>query len=102
MSRRGIGLLAASVVSLLSSGSSARSLTDVDPYPPSTEQQIERRVEQRVVSPTEKILEQIKSSVCGTGPIYVGPIDAPILVRPRLNMRCTLTEERRPEVPTSE
>jgi hypothetical protein len=92
-----IGLFAASAVTLLSGGAPVMSSTLGLDNPPD-ERQISRRVEQRVVSPTDKILEQMKSSVCGTGPIYVGPVDAPILVRPQLNLRCTLTGSK----PTSE
>ena len=86
-----IALLVASVATLLSGGASAMQSTDVglDNLPGG--RQIERRVEQRVVSPTDKILEQMKGSVCGTGPIYVGPVDAPILVSPKLSLRCTIT-----------
>jgi hypothetical protein len=91
MSHGRTSLLVAFLVTSLLSGAPAAPSADLDLDNPSDGPRIERRVEQRVVSPTEKILEQMRSSVCGTGPIYVGPVDAPILVRPKLNLRCTLT-----------
>jgi hypothetical protein len=90
--RRLCELLAAAVVALLASGAAPIPPADFEPENHPNERQIERRAEQRVLSPTKKILEQMKSSVCGTGPIYAGSIDAPIFVRPLLNTRCTLTQ----------
>ena len=92
MAHRRVGLLAATVVAVLSSGAAPTPPTAQESEDRPTERLVERRVEQRVLSPTEKILEQTKSSVCGTGPIYAGSVDAPVFARPLLNMRCTLTQ----------
>ena len=102
MSHHRVRLLAAAVVALLASGAAPMPPTGFEPEDRPNERQIERRAEQRVLSPTEKILEQMKSSVCGTGPIFVGSVDAPVFVRPLLNMGCTLTqsEPRREAAPS--
>jgi hypothetical protein len=92
LSHHRFDLLAAAVVALLVIGAAPMPPADFEPEDRPNERQIERRAEQHVLSPTEKILEQMKSSVCGTGPIYAGSVDAPVFVRPLLNMRCTLTQ----------
>lgn len=102
MLRSRIGLRLACAVALLSSRPAwATTSAELGLDNPPDDRQIERRVEQRVASPTDKILQQMKGSVCGSGPIYVGPVDAPILVRPLLNLRCTVTGlAPQPEAPS--
>jgi hypothetical protein len=49
------------------------------------------RIEQRISDQPARILEQIRGSVCGTGPIYVGNADDPIMVTPLMHTTCTIT-----------
>jgi hypothetical protein len=52
-------------------------------------------VEQRIEDQPTRILEQMKSAVCGTGPFYAGTVDAPIFVTPLLKTDCTITQTPR-------
>ena len=45
----------------------------------------------------ERALRQMKDAVCGTGPIYAGTVDNPILVKPLFKPACTITD--RPSLP---
>ena len=38
-----------------------------------------------------RIIEQMKGSVCGTGPFYAGNVDDPIYVTPLMHPTCTIT-----------
>lgn len=49
------------------------------------------RVEQRILDEPARIIEQIKGSVCGTGPFYAGTVDDPIYVTPLMHLTCTIT-----------
>jgi hypothetical protein len=48
-------------------------------------------VEQRILDEPSRIIEQMKGSVCGTGPFYAGNIDEPIYVTPLMHPTCTIT-----------
>jgi hypothetical protein len=50
-----------------------------------------RSVEQRVLDEPGRIIEQMKGSVCGTGPFYAGNVDDPIYVTPLMHPICTIT-----------
>lgn len=54
-------------------------------------------VEQRVLDQPARILQQMKGSVCGTGPVYAGKVDDPVFVTPLFNPTCAITP--RPPVP---
>ena len=49
------------------------------------------QVEQRVLDQPARILEQIKGSVCGSGPYYAGNADDPVFVRPLFHSTCTIS-----------
>jgi hypothetical protein len=49
-------------------------------------------VEQRILDQPTRILQQMKGSVCGTGPFYAGRVDDPIFVTPFLKTACTITQ----------
>jgi hypothetical protein len=49
-------------------------------------------VEQRIQDQPTRILDQMKGSVCGTGPFYAGTVDNPIFVTPLLKTACTITQ----------
>jgi hypothetical protein len=48
-------------------------------------------VEQRILSQPARILEQMKGSVCGTGPLYAGKVDDPVFVTSLYKPACTIT-----------
>jgi hypothetical protein len=48
-------------------------------------------VEQRILDEPARIIEQMKGSVCGTGPFYAGNVDDPIYVTPLMHPTCTIT-----------
>ena len=49
------------------------------------------QVEQRVLDQPARILEQIKGSVCGSGPYYAGNVDDPVFVTPLLHASCSIS-----------
>jgi hypothetical protein len=53
-------------------------------------------VDLRVQTDTERALQQMKGSVCGTGPFYAGSVADPVFVTPLLRTRCTITQTPRP------
>jgi len=46
--------------------------------------------DERIQDQDSRALQQMKGAVCGTGPIYVGTVDDPILVKPLFNPSCTI------------
>jgi len=58
--------------------------TDAENEPP------KQKIELRILTQPAKILEQMKGSVCGTGPFYAGKVDDPIFVTPLYNPTCTI------------
>jgi hypothetical protein len=50
-----------------------------------------QRVEQRILDEPARIIEQIRGSVCGTGPFYAGTVGDPIYVTPLFHPTCTIT-----------
>lgn len=80
-------LLPACLVALLPSIALA-----VPPQDTGTGQEPARQVvEQRILDQPTRILEQMKGSVCGTGPFYAGRVDDPVFVTPLLKAACTIT-----------
>jgi len=49
-----------------------------------------QRVEQKVLDQPARILEQVKRSVCGSGPFYAGKVDDPVFVTPLFHTSCTI------------
>jgi hypothetical protein len=78
-------LLLAIVITALPGVARADLAQDVAPQPT-------RVADQRMLDQDARVLQQIKASVCGTGPVYVGKVDDPIFVTPRFKPACSLTE----------
>jgi hypothetical protein len=74
-----------SVIALLPSTTWAGSSADIE----TDKNRGRQSVEQRILD--ERIIEQIKGSVCGTGPFYAGNVDDPIYVTPLMHPTCTIT-----------
>ena len=51
---------------------------------------VRHRVEQRILDEPTRILEQVKGSVCGSGPYYAGNVDDPVFVTPLLHTSCSI------------
>ena len=79
-------LYAVSIVLLLPGVALAEASGDTDTRP----EPAKRTVEQRIVDQRTRILEQIKGSVCGTGPFYAGNVDEPIFATPLIQTTCTV------------
>ena len=52
---------------------------------------VSHRVELKILDEPTRILEQIKGSVCGSGPYYAGNVDDPVFVTPLFRTNCTIT-----------
>ena len=52
----------------------------------------QQMVDHRILDESARILQQIKGSVCGTGPIYAGKVDDPVFVTPLVKTSCTITQ----------
>ena len=76
-----------SVIALLPGTTWAGPSADVE----TDKERSRQRVEQRILDERSRIIEQIKSSVCGTGPFYAGNVDDPIYVTPLMHPTCTIT-----------
>jgi len=76
-----------SVIALLPSTTWARSSADIE----TDKNRGRQSVEQRILDDPTRIIEQIKGSVCGTGPFYAGNVDDPIYVTPLMHPTCTMT-----------
>ena len=77
---------AALVFALLPVAALAAPSSNIEPPREPTRQ----TVEQRVLDEPGKALEQLRGSVCGTGPVYVGNADAPVFVTPLFHPTCTI------------
>jgi hypothetical protein len=60
-----------------------------NPTPPPRDRQ---RVDLLIQDDSSRALQQMKVSVCGTGPIYVGRVDDPIYVKPSFHPACTMSD----------
>ena len=88
--RRCAAMLLAAIVGLLPGAG----LAEPAPDAASARQPVRQIVELRVQMQSEKILDQIKGAVCGTGPIFAGTVDDPVFVTPRLRPACTISMTR--------
>jgi hypothetical protein len=59
-----------------------------NPTPPPPDQQ---QVDLLIQDDSSRALQQIKGSVCGTGPTYVGRVDDPIYMKPLFRPPCTMS-----------
>ncbi len=57
----------------------------------------QRAIDLRIQDQDNRALQQMKAAVCGTGPIYAGTADNPILVKPLFKPACTISD--RPPLP---
>ena len=80
-------ILVLSIIALLPSTTRAGPSVDIE----TDKERGKQRVEQRILDEPARIIEQIKSSVCGTGPFYAGNVDDPIYVTPLMHPTCTIT-----------
>ena len=76
-----------SVIALLPSTTWAGSSADIE----TDKKRGRQSVEQRILDEPTRIIEQMKGSVCGTGPFYAGNVDDPIYVTPLMHPTCTIT-----------
>jgi hypothetical protein len=60
-----------------------------NPTSPSRDQQ---QVDLIIQDDSSRALQQMKGSVCGTGPIYVGRVDDPIYAKPLFHPPCTMSD----------
>lgn len=60
-----------------------------NPTPPPRDRQ---QVDLLIQDDSSRALQQVKGSVCGTGPIYVGRVDDPIYVQPLFHPPCTMSD----------
>jgi hypothetical protein len=59
-----------------------------NPTPPRDRQQVDLLIQ----DDSSRALQQMKGSVCGTGPIYVGRVDDPIYVKPLFHPPCSMSD----------